>query len=79
MEPILAFRTLAYFPAKVLEIIDVYDSLTDSRAYRASMSSEEALDLMFREFIIQHRKIDPILFDIFTAFIRDKELAASKK
>ncbi|MCL1930296.1 MAG: metal-dependent phosphohydrolase [Treponema sp.] len=79
MEPILAFRTLAYFPAKVLEIIDVYDSLTDSRAYRASMSSEEALDLMFREFIIQRRKIDPILFDIFTAFIRDKELAASKK
>ena len=80
IEPILAFRTLAYFPAKVLEIIDVYDSLTDTRrVYRASMNSEDALDLMYREFIIKRRKIDPILFDIFRAFIRDKELAAARK
>jgi hypothetical protein len=80
LESILSFRALAYFPAKVLEIIDVYDSLTDSRrVYRASMSSQEALDMMYREFIIKRRKIDPILFDIFTGFIREKESAEAKE
>jgi hypothetical protein len=73
LESILSFRALAYFPAKILEIIDVYDSLTDTRrVYRASMPSEEALDVMYKEFIIKRRKIDPILFDIFTGFIREK-------
>jgi hypothetical protein len=74
LESILAFRALAYFPAKILEIVDVYDSLTDPyRVYRKSVSSEEALDTMYREFIIKRRKIDPILFDIFTGFIRGRE------
>jgi hypothetical protein len=79
LESILSFRALAYFPAKVLEIIDVYDSLTDTRrVYRKSMSSEDALDTMYKEFIIKRRKIDPILFDIFTWFIREREAAAAK-
>jgi len=74
LEPILDYQALAYFPAKVLEIIDVYDSLTDSRrVYRKALSSDEALDTMYKEFTIRHRKIDPILFDIFTGFIREKE------
>jgi len=77
LEDILSFKTLSYFPAKVLEILDVYDSLTDPlRVYRRSMSSEEALSLMYREFIIQRRKIDPILFDLFSGYIREKESAA---
>jgi len=70
LESILAFKALAYFPAKVLEIIDVFDSLTDSRrVYHKALSLEEALDLMYKEFIIKRRKIDPILFDIFIDFI----------
>jgi len=74
LAPILDYQALSYFPAKVLEIIDVYDSLTDPRrVYRKSMNLEEALDTMYRDFIIKHRKIDPILFDIFTGFIREKE------
>jgi len=74
LESILAFKALAYFPVKVLEIIDVYDSLTDSRrVYRKAMALEEALDMMYKEFIIKHRKIDPILFEIFSGFIREKE------
>jgi len=78
LESILSFQTLAYFPAKVLEIIDVYDSLTDPfRVYRKSMSSEEALDVMYKEFIIQRRKIDPILFDLFTVYIRERGAAAA--
>jgi HD-GYP domain-containing protein (c-di-GMP phosphodiesterase class II) len=74
LAPILDYQALSYFPAKVLEIIDVYDSLTDSRrVYRKPMTLEEALDTMYKDFIIKRRKIDPILFDIFTGFIRDKE------
>jgi len=73
LESILTFKALAYFPAKILEIIDVCDSLTDPRrVYREAMTLEEALDMMYREFIIKHRKIDPILFDIFAGFIRDR-------
>ena len=74
MGSVLNYKALAYFPAKVLEVIDVYDSLTDPRrVYRKALSLEEALDMIYREFIIKHRKIDPILFDIFTSFIREKE------
>jgi len=75
LESILNFKALAYFPAKVLEIIDVCDSLTDPRrVYRKAMILEEALDMMYKEFIIKRRKIDPILFDIFAGFMRQKEL-----
>jgi len=74
LESILDFKALAYFPAKVLEIIDVYDSLTDPRrVYRKPLSSEEALDMMYKEFITKRRKLDPILFDIFLNFIHEKE------
>ena len=74
LEPILDYQALAYFPAKILEIIDVYDSLTDSRrVYRKALSLDEALDTMYKQFIIKRRKIDPILFDIFAGFIREKE------
>jgi len=74
LEPILDYQALAYFPAKVLEIIDVYDSVTDpNRVYRKPMKPIEALDMMREEFVERHRKIDPILFDIFDTFIREKE------
>jgi len=74
LEPILDYQALGYFPAKVLEIIDVYDSLTDPhRVYRKALTMEEALDTMYKDFIIKRRKIDPILFYIFSNFIREKE------
>ena len=66
---VLDYKVLAYFPAKVLEIIDVFDSVTDPhRKYRRAMSTEEALDMMREEFIIKHPKLDIILFDIFSSF-----------
>jgi len=78
LEPMLDYQALAYFPAKVLEIIDVFDSLTDSsRVYRKALSNEEALVLMREEFIEKHLKIDPILFSIFDMFIRKKHKAAN--
>jgi HD-GYP domain-containing protein (c-di-GMP phosphodiesterase class II) len=73
LEPMLDYQALAYFPAKVLEIIDVYDSVTDpNRKYHKAMNTDEALDMMRNEFILKHKKIDPVLFDIFTNYIRKK-------
>ena len=69
MEPVIDYEVLAYFPAKMLEIVDVFDSLTDpNRLYRSPLSAEDALDLIGTEFIQNHPKIDPILFDIFLDF-----------
>jgi len=74
LKPVLDYHCLAYFPAKVLEIIDVYDSVTDPhRVYRKAMAPEEALAMMYEEFVEKHRKIDFILFDIFDSFIREQQ------
>lgn len=73
LEPILDYKALAYFPAKVLEIVDIYDSVTDPhRAYRKAMTPDDALTMMRTEFVKKHLKIDPILFDIFDSFIHNK-------
>jgi hypothetical protein len=77
--PMLDYQALAYFPAKVLEIIDVYDSLTDpNRKYKKTMTPEEALAAMRAEFIEKRRKIDPILFDIFGGFIRVRQKSEAR-
>ncbi len=62
---------LAYVPAKMLEIVDVFDALTDKkRKYRdKEFSPKDALKLMNDEFIERNQKIDPILFTIFYDFI----------
>ena len=74
LEAILDYDALAFFPAKVLEIIDVFDSVTDpNRKYRKAMTSEEALAMMHEEFIVKHPKIDLIIYDIFAKFVREKE------
>ena len=73
LEPIMDYNALAYFPAKVLEIIDVYDSVTDPhRVYRKAMMPEEALAMMRAEFVEKENKIDAVLFDIFAMFIREQ-------
>ncbi len=70
VEGVLTFNTLAYFPAKLLEIIDVFDALTDpNRKYREPLSKPEALDLMQEQFIDEQLKIDPILFHIFREYV----------
>jgi len=71
LEPLLSFKALAYFPAKILEIVDVYDSVTDTnRVYRKPLSPKEALVMMREEFITKNLKIDPLLFELFTDFIK---------
>ena len=74
MEPLLDYEVLSYFPAKMLEIVDVFDSLTDrNRKYRKPLSTDEALEMIQREFIEVHQKVDPILFDIFLDFVEYKK------
>jgi len=72
MNSVNRFEALGYFPAKILEIIDVYDSVTDpNRKYRKAMTPQEALTMMEEEFINKHHKIDIILFDIFAKFVQE--------
>jgi len=74
LDSILECHALAYFPAKILEIVDIYDSVTDlNRIYRKALNSEEAIAMMREEFITKSLKIDPILFEMFTGFIRKKQ------
>jgi len=56
---------LAFFPCKMLEIVDVYDALV----YKKNIQVNEALMTMKKEYITQGIKIDPILFRIFLDFI----------
>ena len=69
MEPLIDYVALSYFPAKVLEVVDVFDSLTDpNRKYRAPLSQEEAIELMQEQFVEKNLKLDPILFTLFRRF-----------
>ena len=77
-------EAFAYFPAKMLEIIDVYDALMDpARKYRGgkTFTPEESLNIMREEFIEKHLKLDPILYDVFVEFLSnsiEKDLMSSK-
>jgi len=69
--------SLAYFPSKVLEIIDVYDALIDpARKYRLGkiFSPLQALTIMKEDFVEKYTKIDPILFDIFVDFLSENSI-----
>jgi len=68
---IKSFKAMAYMPAKILEIIDVYDALIDpAREYKPPMSTLAALKMMKQEMVIDHLKLDPILFDLFVKYLR---------
>ena len=62
---------MAFFPAKLLEIIDVFDALTDpNRVYKKPLTTEEALELMQKQFVEDNLKLDPILLDLFMEYQR---------
>lgn len=66
------FSAKGFFPAKVLEVIDVYDALTDpSRDYRdlKVFNASEALPYIRDNFILKEFKVDPILFDLFVDYM----------
>jgi HD-GYP domain-containing protein (c-di-GMP phosphodiesterase class II) len=73
MEPLIDYQVLAYFPAKILEIVDVFDSLTDpNRLYRSPLTPEEALMMIREQSTVQNTKIDPILYDLFVDHLAEK-------
>ena len=77
-------EAFSYFPAKMLEIIDVYDALMDpARKYRGgkTFTPEEALNIMREDFIEKQVKLDPILYDVFVEFLSnsiEKDLMSFK-
>lgn len=75
-ESVELFISYAYFPAKIIEIIDIYDALTDvSRVYRGRRhyTPKEAVELMKSDFIETNRKIDPIIFDLYVEYLKIDE------
>lgn len=67
-----------FFPAKILEIVDVFDALTDpERKYRDPLKPIEAVDFIIDKFLTDDIKLDPILFDIFILFLKNTGEIAS--
>jgi len=66
---VLSFQTMSFFPAKILEIVDVFDALTDpNRRYREPLDSNGALEVMREQFVEEELKLDPILFDLYSEY-----------
>lgn len=73
MEPLIDYEVLAYFPAKMLEVVDVFDSLTDpNRKYRAPLSTVEAVEVLEEQFVEDKLKVDPIILDLFKKFLKER-------
>lgn len=71
---IKSFKAMAYLPAKILEIIDVYDALIDpAREYKKALPQVEALKIMKEQMILEDLKLDPILFDLFVKYLRKSQ------
>ncbi len=74
IQDVLDFEAIAYFPAKVLEIVDVYDMILhpwfDEQDFQAS-TVEGVLDLMRKNYVERDIKLDPILFDVFISYLED--------
>ncbi len=65
-------EAMCFFPAKMLELVDVYDALTDpGRKYRDPLIPAEAVKFIRDKFLKEHTKLDPILFDMFELYLID--------
>ena len=71
---VLNCDSIAYFPSKMLEIVDVYDTIShpwfDDQPLQAE-TIEGALNKMRIYFIEEEVKIDPILFDVFIGYLEE--------
>ncbi len=71
---VLNCEALAFFPAKMLELVDVYDTILypwfDDQELQAS-TTEGVVDLMKKHYIEENVKLDPILFDVFVSYLED--------
>lgn len=76
LEDLKKFNSLAYLPVKFLEIVDVFDAITDpGRSYKSHLDTFEALKFMREEFVVNNKKIDLILFELFVGFVHEEGIA----
>ncbi|WP_297205352.1 hypothetical protein [uncultured Brachyspira sp.] len=66
---ILTLQSLTYLPAKILEVIDVYDTLING----LKKSHKETIQFMTENFLEKEIMLDPIMTDIFIQYIKDKK------
>jgi hypothetical protein len=74
LDDLLNGSAFAFFPNKLMELLDVYDSLTDrEKKYRPKENTpREAVSIIRTEFIEgAHLGIDPVLYDIFIDFLQE--------
>lgn len=74
---VIKHQVRAFFPSKILELVDVYDALIDpTRKYRSKAYTPlEALTFMRSDFVLKEHKLDPVIFDLFLEYmIWNKEL-----
>ena len=62
-------QSLTYLPAKILEVIDVYDTLING----LKKSHKETIQFMTENFLEKEIMLDPIMMDIFIQYIKDKK------
>lgn len=76
LEDLHKFKSLAYLPVKILEIVDVFDAITDpGRSYKSHLETFQALRFMKEEFVIKNKKVDLILFELFVRFLNESGFA----
>lgn len=69
-DDIINAECYAYFPAKILEVIDIYDTLMFIDGSR-NKKSNEILSYMKNMFLDDKIAVDPIAFDLFIQFLVD--------
>jgi len=67
-------EAIGYFPSKVLEIVDLYDFLKYDPIAGKNKYKETRLALAYmrEEFIEKNVKLDPMLFNLFVKYLREK-------
>lgn len=68
-DDIINCEVYSYFPSKILEIIDIYDTL--SYMNDEKLSPKDVVNYMKTELLEHQIKIDPIIFNLFVQFLAE--------
>lgn len=75
-DSVLGMRAMGFFPAKVLEIVDVYDTveqLLKMKKIEEKLTPYKILKLIKTEYIEKQTRLDPVLFDLFIDFMDERD------
>ncbi|WP_300369350.1 phosphohydrolase [Brachyspira sp.] len=66
-------QSLAFFPAKILDIIDIFDTtvMPQKNYDRKEMNTKDAIEFIYNNYIVKETQLDPILFKLFVDFLMD--------